>query len=337
MKNSRLILGLIILLLTPTLQAQTPYHDYLSKRDSITDIGFSKKLYEKAKQGDANAQFVLGHHYDEGYYVEGVDPFNPLSPNDTDVIIEQDEKKAFEWYLKAAQQGLVFAQYEVAEMLSDPIFEIYTDAYTASEAQLLAEDFYKKAAAQNCPFSIQKVCNYSENPDNSLECFIKSAEMGNPKAKFRLAEVYANGLLDYNSGSYAIQPNTNEAVRVLTEIAESEFYNEIEKGDAWEVLGDNYFYRKNINDYSIYDRPILQIDLELEQDYEKAFYYYKKIVDFEKYLDNVEPDYFYKLGLCYLNGYGVKQSKRKARSLIKEAAQYFHPEAQELWDNRKNW
>jgi len=57
-----------------------------------------KKLIQKAGKGDAKAQYNLGVMYDQG---QGV---------------EQDHKKAFGWYKKAAEQGVAKAQYNLGVM-----------------------------------------------------------------------------------------------------------------------------------------------------------------------------------------------------------------------------
>jgi TPR repeat protein len=52
-----------------------------------------KTILQAAKNGDANAQYELGHMYSEGYRVS------------------QDSEKAFFWINKAAEQGDINAQY----------------------------------------------------------------------------------------------------------------------------------------------------------------------------------------------------------------------------------
>ena len=63
----------------------------MTDSDNGTDL-----LRQKAENGDAASQFLLGKAYDQG---EG---------------IEQNFEKATEWYLKATKQGNVDAQFNLA-------------------------------------------------------------------------------------------------------------------------------------------------------------------------------------------------------------------------------
>ena len=54
----------------------------------------------------------------------------------------------------------------------------------------------------------------------------------------------------------------------------------------------------------------------MEQDYEKAVYWYKKAVE------NGDPKAMYNLALCYQDGLGVEQDTDKANELFEEAKKY---------------
>lgn len=82
------------------------------------------ELMLKAKSGDSAAQYNLGTMYDVG---EGV---------------EENEEKAIEWYLKAANQGHSQAQYMMGMMYE-------TSECLSNDAQQSLEWFQKSAAQGN--------------------------------------------------------------------------------------------------------------------------------------------------------------------------------------------
>ena len=62
------------------------------------ELGYVDSLKKAAEQGDAEAQFFLGHLYDDG---DGV---------------PEDDAEAVRWYRKAAEQGNALAQYQLGVM-----------------------------------------------------------------------------------------------------------------------------------------------------------------------------------------------------------------------------
>ena len=79
-------------------------------------------IWNLAEAGDGDAQFYLGHIYATG---EGV---------------PQDDKQAFEWYLKAAQQGNASAQYNLGFM--------YATGHGVPKDEKQAAEWHSKAAEQ---------------------------------------------------------------------------------------------------------------------------------------------------------------------------------------------
>ena len=86
------IVSVIIFVLTASSEAEIPVKEY-----NINE-GFTQ-LQASARNGDVLAQFSLGSKYQEGNGVE------------------QSESQAAEWYIKAAQQGHVEAQYRLGKSL----------------------------------------------------------------------------------------------------------------------------------------------------------------------------------------------------------------------------
>ena len=68
----------------------------IGNRRRCLEWGEAERLYQKAAdQGDADAQFELGWHYETGSGVE------------------KDESEAVRWYQEAADQGHMGAQFEL--------------------------------------------------------------------------------------------------------------------------------------------------------------------------------------------------------------------------------
>lgn len=78
---------------------------------------------EKAKKGDEEAQFKLGHCFEHG--LEGVAP---------------DPQAAVQWYRKAAEQGHVQAQYNIGSCLDR--------GFGIGKHEQAAVLWYRKAAVQ---------------------------------------------------------------------------------------------------------------------------------------------------------------------------------------------
>ena len=100
-------------------------------------------LQEQARNGDANAQYLLGTRYRLG---EGVSP---------------DEYEAFSWYLRAAEEGHPAAQFYVGLMY------LNGEGVTASDDAAL-EWFEKSAQAGNG--QAKDMLDYVLNNDFTIGC-----------------------------------------------------------------------------------------------------------------------------------------------------------------------
>lgn len=131
-------------------------------------------IQEAAKEGDAQAQLLVGIAYDKG------DP------------LEKDHDKAVYWYLKAADQGNAKAQYNLA--LS------YEHGEGIEQDKEMAFFWYTKAAEQNnsnAQNNLAVMYQYGEgtnaNIDKALYWYKKAAENGNAQSQFNLASFYLTG------------------------------------------------------------------------------------------------------------------------------------------------
>lgn len=64
-------------------------------------------LLEQAKKGDSEAQFEVACYFDEGWVVDDI------------IIVEKDNEKAYQWLLKAYENGNINATVRLADYLSE--------------------------------------------------------------------------------------------------------------------------------------------------------------------------------------------------------------------------
>ena len=127
---------------------------------------------KKASNGDPKAQVQLGNIYRQGK------------------LISKNYDKALEWYLKAAEQGYVGAQYNTGYLYDD----VYQDYSKALEWFLKAAE-QKFSGAQNSIGVIYlQGKGVAQDYSKALEWFLKAAEQDDGNAKYHLAVMYLEGL-----------------------------------------------------------------------------------------------------------------------------------------------
>lgn len=137
------------------------------------DIG---ALLEKAKQGDAEAQYALAVVFDTG---DG---------------LPEDDKKAIEWYRRAAAQGHMHAQHNLGIS--------YANGEGVERNVVQAVLWYRQAAAQgntNSQYNLGLLHAIGQGPvrrndGEALRWFRQAAEHGHAKAQSNLGAMYALGL-----------------------------------------------------------------------------------------------------------------------------------------------
>ena len=102
------------------------YEDKMSAQAADAESGPATKLYARAKNGDAEAQYYVGHMYWNG---EGVR--------------HKNESIAVNWYRKAAEQGQAAAQFELG-------FAYYIGEGVI-EDETLAAKWFRKSVEQGHP------------------------------------------------------------------------------------------------------------------------------------------------------------------------------------------
>jgi uncharacterized protein len=138
-----------------------------------------EETLRSAEQGDAEAQFDLGRAYDGG------DVFSH---------IQQDSAEAATWYLKAAEQGHVSAQWNLSCLYAygEGVRQDYTEALLwAHKAAEYGHDAYAQRAVGSAYEHGQGVTqDYTE----AVNWYRKAAEQRNALAQFNLGTMYRFGL-----------------------------------------------------------------------------------------------------------------------------------------------
>ena len=233
-----------------------------------------ESLMDAAEQGDAVAQYNLGVSYRDG---KG---------------IQQDYKKAFDWFKKSAEQGYAAAQFEIGFC--------YRTGKGIQQDYKKAFEWFKKSAEQGyatAQFCLGLCYSYGrgvqENYKKAFEWFEKSVEQGIFLAQRELGILYAQGL--------GVKQDDSKAVELYRKAAE--------QGDSVALNNLGYMYEHGRG---------------VPQSYEEAFKLYSKAA---KGKGNVSKSIWH-LGDFYENGKGVQKDYNKALDLYKQAFDKGYKDAQ---------
>lgn len=271
---------------------------WINKGFGMPDPLWDPHLEERARHGEVVAQYLLGCGYSSGER------------------FAKDEKKAVEWWTKAANQGDRDSQYFLG------LF--YSEGRGVGKNLSEAKKWYKKSATQGqvaAQYALAMIY-YEEEGENQnrgrkvnmnrvIELLTQAANKDYFYAQEMLGNIYFNGILgvkkDYHQSvkwdskaayqkvckesqyrlgiayqkGYGVRKNDRKAIEWLTQSAEA---GEKRAGYA---LGEWY---------------------ETHNDMDKAFYWYKKI------------KHSYKMGVCYAQGWGTAQNMEKAVKYWRNAA-----------------
>ncbi|CAB4421483.1 unnamed protein product [Rhizophagus irregularis] len=167
--------GLEINLCKDELNNMEKYFELLDKNSIECNINKKElvKLNDLAEGGNLSAQNNLGYCYQNG------------------IGIEKNEKKAFEWYLKAAGKGDIYAQYNLGICYQNGI-GINKDDKKAFEWYFKSAKEYSQAQniLGNC---YQNEIGVKKDLEESIYWYKKAVENGNKFAQYNLGKCYENG------------------------------------------------------------------------------------------------------------------------------------------------
>lgn len=228
-----------------------------------------------AENGIGRAMYFVGQYYEEAYgsirknetlaknwYLAGQEAGDILC--DLKVNWTKDEEILIEIYKKIyalAQKGDMFAQHELAFM--------YEWGCGICENIEKSMKWTIKSAEQGNWLSVLKILYYAGEDDNYLifldewetllKCYMRMAEMGIPQFQYELSSAYNNrSFYKYlKTGLEDDEMDIKESTKWLQKAADGMY------PDALYCLGGRYYSGKK----------------DVEQDYEKALYYYKKAAE----------------------------------------------------------
>ena len=204
--------------------------------------------------------------------------------------VSQDYSKAFEWYQKAANQGNVDAQFNLGSM--------YYNGNGVGQNYKKALEWWQKAANHGdsdaqywLGIMYENGEGVAQDFDKSFVLFQKAANLGHTDAQYALGKIYLEG--DGERQYY------DEALEWFKKAAN------LDNDKALFSLGWMYFYGKGVN-----------------LDYSKALDY------FQKSANKGNADAQNHLGAMYIKGIGVPQNNTKAFEWMQKSANQENVEAQ---------
>ncbi len=229
-------------------------------------------MVKAAKAGDPDAQTELG-----GFYSHGQAGFT------------QNKITAVEWYRKAAEQGDILGQFNLATA--------YQTGGGVDQDDALAYEWFKKAADQGFPDAIAQIGFFSlkgqgtkKNHGHGKELLEQAASHASGKACFYLGRMYYDPIdvpQDFKKAAYWFQKGTD-----------------LKNAASMSHLGARYDRGEGV-----------------KKDLDKAIELYRKAAERGDWMGQVN------LGLLYYRGEGVEQNFSKAFDWLNKAAKQNTPEA----------
>ena len=191
----------------------------------------------KAKQGDVEAQMEVGDAYWCGY--QGV---------------KRNNKKAFEWYLKAAEHGNAIAQTCVGVL--------YSEGRGVKRNAATGVAWFRKAAEQGDMHALGNLgfCYYSgygveKDLFQAVAWFRKAAEAGHANVQAQLGHMYWYGIV--------VEKDCSQAMYWYHKAAEQD------EGDGfWDLA---FIYRDGYEDFAAH--------YTIEEEPGKAMWWFQKLID----------------------------------------------------------
>ena len=309
-------------------------------------------LKKSAEQGNATAQFVLGHQF--FLSMKGI----------------QNDAEAIRWFRKAAEQGHVDAQYRLGMlldkyiMLSEPGMAFKYFLKAAKQGHILAQNtigdilhkgdepnpgnetalkWYLKAAEQgqaNALFSLGLMYHdgngVQQSDEKAFEYFLKAAKKGHKEAQFTVAQKfeedtkYIEALKWYLKAAeqgHVTAPNRMEILLYnrKAKLALQKEDSLAKKVTKW-ILPDKAVHSSSEEQFKI-GKKFLKGDAEVEQSYEIAFFLFLEAAEAGVAKARHE------VGYMFIHGKGIDQSESAGFIwLLRAAEQGFAPSKQLIDD-----
>ncbi len=289
---------------------------YLGTQVPITYTKAVERYQTAAKQGDANAQYILGWCYFNGWgvthsYTEAAKWFQMAANQGYLKALYMigyccsrgygcsDYDKALKYYRKAAELGDAKAQYQLGRLYNHPSTKIDKNAVKWFRKSALQG--YLKAQLALGDLYYNQV-DRSKNKAECVQWYKMAAEQGDTMAMIRLADIYSSGGREFYSHFVTIvSKNWNEAAKWYL------------RANAYASIGD--LYAKG--GYGI------------TQNWTEAAEWYRMAAE------KGDMHAQYKLGSCYKDGNGVPKSDTEAKKWFRLAAEKGHKDAKKELESMK--
>lgn len=276
-------------------------------------------------------------------------------------FVEEDQKEAFKWFLKSAEQGHSNAQYLIGlAYLHYPGF--YGGTESEDEFPIHFQDIEISDFDHNVPYYFAQGIGVEPDDEKALMWFLRASEKNHAKAQYELGEMYQGGnVVAYDNNQAkkwfeisAAQNNSNAALGLarIYEFQEKEdlaiewyekaidlgskeapfrlgsFYeifskesHDLSKAFKWYKYGSEKY-----NDYRSQQRlaRLYKNGLGIEQNINEALKWYKKSAE-----QNSEGA-CYALGIFYFFGNGVEKSDQEAIKWFIRSADHYHESAERM-------
>lgn len=268
-----------------------------------------QNLKTKAEQGDAEAQFLLGKHYDGkddtqavNWYRRAAEQGHAKAQNNLGLYLkETDLNEAAEWFRKGAENGSVAAQFNLGRY--------YLDCHGGDATGLReAIKWFRRAAEHDYELAKIELSALSK-----VEGLLAKAEQGDAEAMNKIAMIFDN----------YIPRNPNRAFKWFLAAAENGC------GDARFEVGSRYLSGDGVQDDGT--EALKWLVKAAEQGHPEAQQTVIRKVEFDlvsRAAENGDAGSQFRLGTFYRDGHGVKKDDEAAFRWFVKAAEQGHAEAQ---------
>ncbi len=266
------------------------------------------------------------------WFLKAADQGNAEAQNNVGICylkgdgVEKDEKEAFQWFLKAAEQRDAEAQYNVGAC--------YLKGDGVEKDEKNAFQWFLKAAEQELAKAQNNVGTCYSNGDGvekdekeAFQWFLKAAEQKLAVAQYNVGICYLNG--------GGVEKDEKEAFQWFLKAAEQELAKAQNNVGACYLKGDGV-EKDEKNAFQWFLKATEQELAEAQYNVGICYFYGNGVEEDEKeafqwFLKAAEQEFFeaqFAVGYCYLKGVGVKKDEEKAYHYLFKAAENGSFEAQ---------
>ncbi|MCL2389948.1 MAG: SEL1-like repeat protein [Endomicrobia bacterium] len=284
-------------------------------QEMLNTISIFEQIKKSAEAGNAESQFKLAEMY---HYGKG--------------IIAKHREEAMNWYTKAAEQGHIAAQNQLAYMYSHPISRFVNEI---NKGNIEAAKWYRKAAEQGskeAQYELGRIYYYGTGVEQdyieAAKWYKKAAQQGHIEAR-RMLDRIGDSVAEQTKKVSVFErtKESAEAGNAESQLKLAKMYydaNGVKKDYAEAAKWYKEAAEQGLADaqYKL-AKMYAAVGRGVDHDFAAAAKYY------ESAAEQGHADAQFELGrLYYYNNQGVKRDQVEAVNLYKKAAKQGHVEAQ---------